>query len=96
MQEFGWNDRRDLGQSISPQLYRYETFSDAGRDCGRAVLVDPPGRFRRSECSAGAMARWGPSIRTSSRRSSGARGAAMVGGVVPLALQKTWDMGGVL
>lgn len=96
LQGAGCGGRRNSGRSGGGEFYRDETFGPAGRDGWCALLVDPAGGKRRSECCARPLADCASAVGGKSRRPARTRKSALAGGVVPFARWPAGGMGGTI
>lgn len=85
---------RNPGRSGCDKLHRDEASCPAGRGDGRALLADPAGRHRRSECGARPLADRHPAFGPASRRSARAGRSALAGRTFPFARCTAGPVGG--
>lgn len=94
VQGAGCGDRRNPGRSCGSEFHHDEEAGASGRGDRRALLADPAGGNRRSQCGARSLADHDASFNDQSRRCARSGRSALAGRVVPLARRAAGGMGG--
>ncbi len=90
----GCGNCRNPGQSSGGKLHRDKAVSPSVRGDGRAVLADPAGGNRRSECRARPLADLRIALGGQPRRPPRSRRSTLADRAFPLARRTTGGMGG--